>query len=195
MSLYHGDKSLDAEIYIDMKTGDVIMDYTLNQVSSAYSSNNSAVLQDDFSKLTVITRFVEIVKRAPTTLLAGVYMGITVPIVTFVLSRGMVSNPVYQLEHQRFMKWLFQYNLFSEIQIVQGPYRYNELKFHLPKNLWMEYRLEGDFQKFASSIKLERHFVHMKKFGVYDQIRQRGWDLIFTFDEPPKEGRCIIESI
>jgi len=36
---------------------------------------------------------------------------------------------------------------------------------------------------------------NMKQFGIYEQIRQDGWDLIFEFRNPPKTGRCIIEHV
>jgi hypothetical protein len=191
--LYHGDKSLDAEITMDLKTGEITMDYSLNKIASPYNSNTSAILKDEYRDLQRKNRFVETVKKVPLTILYGCYMIFTVPIVTFVLSKGLVKNHQYQIEHQHFMKWIFMNTLHSYQEIREGPLESSKLTVGIPNNLWMEYHLDGEYKDKIKSIELKRHFITRKKFGVYTQIVQRGWDLIFTFDGIPASGKCIIE--
>jgi len=193
MVIYHGGKSLDAEISINLKTGEMVMDYTLNKVSSKYSSNDSAVIKDDYKALSEKQKWIEVAKRLPITMFGIAYFCFTVPIVTFALHRGILKNENYQVEHQKFMKRIYTGSFFSYQEVIEGPQELNHIKIGIPHNLWMQYNLEGEYQEEIKSIELKRHFVTRKKFGVYEQIVQRGWDLIFTFDHPPQSGRCIVE--
>jgi hypothetical protein len=193
MTIYHGGKSLDAEISINLKTGEMVMDYTLNKVASKYSSNDSAVLKDDFKALTEKQKWIEVAKRLPVTMFGMAYFIFTVPIVTFALHRGILKNENYQVEHQKFMKRIYTGSFFSYQEVFEGPTDRKTLSINIPHNLWMQYTLEGDYQKEVEAIELKRKFVTRKKFGVYEQIVQRGWELVFTFGNPPQSGRCIVE--
>lgn len=193
MTIYHGFKALDAEIFIDLKTGEMVMDYTLNQIASKYRSNDSAVIKDDFRDLPRKQRWIEVTKRLPVVLLMVAYCSFTVPLVTFALHRGIIKNENYQVEHQKFLKSLFIGGFFSYQEITEGPQETSTVKIWLPYNLWMRYSLYGDYQREVKSIALKRHFVNRKKFGVYEQIVQQGWDLIFSFEHPPQSGMCVVE--
>lgn len=193
MTIYHGNKSLDAEIFVDLKTGEMVMDYTLNKVASRYSSNDSAVLKDEFESLPNKQKWIEVVKRIPASLFGLAYLVFTVPVVTFALHRGILKNENYQVEHQKFMKKIYVESIFSVQEVIEGPQDRNSIEIYLPNNLWMQYNLEGEYQKEVKSIELKRRFVTRKKFGIYEQIVQRGWNLIFTFEHPPQSGRCVVE--
>lgn len=169
------------------------MDYTLNQIASPYHSNDSAILKDEYRELTSKNQTIETLKKLPLSLLFGCYMLCTVPIVTFVLSKGLVTNHRYQIEHQHFMKWIYMNTLYSYQDIREGPLESSKLTIGIPNNLWMEYHLEGEYKDKIAAIELKRHFMTRKKYGLYLQVVQRGWDLIFTFDGIPSSGKCIIE--
>jgi hypothetical protein len=195
MALYSGDKALDAEIFLDLETGKLTMDYSLNEKGSDYSSSTSCELKDEFSKLSKWTRVKEISKRLPTTAFFICYCISTMPIITFLLKHKIITNKNYQIEHQLLLKKMFSDNILVHQKIKEGALREPIIVFGFSHNVWMSYKLEGEYQKEIKSIALKRHFQKVKLYGIYEQVRQNGWDLIFEFHHTPKSGSCIVESV
>jgi hypothetical protein len=195
MSLYSGDKSLDAEIFIDLETGKLLMDYSLNEKGSDYSSSTSCELKNDFKKLPFKRRIIEVCKRIPATMFLIGYCFATMPIITFLLKHKIIKNKNYQIEHQLLLKQLFSNNLIVHQKIREGALREPVIVFWFSRNIWMSYKLEGEYQKEIKSIALKRHFQKMKLYGLYEQVRQNGWDLIFEFNHTPQSGSCIVENV
>lgn len=188
-----GNKSLDAEIFMDLKTGEVTFDYTLNQIASPFNSNTSAVIKDEFLDLPFKVRFWETCKKIPVATLSFFYIVITVPLITGLMCKGILKNKAWQVEHQKLLKWFYVDGRFSNNVVVNGPLENNRYKIWLPNNLWFEYHMEGDFKTMMKGMSLTRHFYTTKKFGEYTQIRQGGWDLEFVFDGIPQTGSCTVE--
>jgi hypothetical protein len=80
-------------------------------------------------------------------------------------------------------------------QTVSGSQPLPEVVFSVPSNLWFEYALEGDYQKYVKHVSLTRRFVDHKKYGVYPRKVQEGWQIKLEFTQPPKEGSCTINYV
>lgn len=194
MALYHGGKSLDAEICIDLKTNKIVMDYSLNAVASPYESNTSAVLKDDFKKLPRTEKIKHFAVQIPVFAFFLAYMTVTVPLITTAYKYNLIKNHEYQLEHQRLMRDLFINGIHSYVDVYEGPLDSKTLTFMIPNNLWVHYTLEGDYNTELIAVNLKRNFVHRKKFGIYDQVIQRGWKVVFDFENIPQSGKCTLTS-
>ena len=195
MTLYSGNKALDAEIFLDLETGKLTMDYSLNEKGSDYESSTSCKLKDKFSELGRWMKIKEISKRIPTTIFFICYSISAMPIITFLLKHKIVKNKNYQIEHQLLLKKMLSYNLGVHQKIREGPLQEPVMIFGFSHNVWMSYQLEGEYQKEIKSIALKRHFQKRKLYGIYEQVRQNGWDLVFEFHHAPQSGSCIIESV
>lgn len=185
-------QSLDAEIYMDLKSGEVQFDYTLNQIANSYNSNRAVTIIDEFNEVPPWKRFVTIMKKIPIAFVMVSYNLMTAPLLAFLLKRGILKSKAWQVEHQKLLKWFHVDNFNMYEQIIECPIRTDFLKIWIPHNLWFEYHLEGEMRDHVTNISLTRHFDTTTRFGVYKQVKQDGWDVEFLFDKIPTEGRCIL---
>lgn len=192
MTTYSGNKSLDAEISLDFNTGEILMDYSLNDKGDPYQSNTSVTIKDDLKELPKKDKAKAYLK-ATGFVCALVAYGFTAHLLTFLLQHGWIKNKNYQIEHQKILKYLIMNTHGIDQKVFEAPLDTTELKYKLYNNLWFNYQLEGDFQTEIEKIQLKRHFETTKRFGKFEQIKQHGWDLIFTFKTPPQTGKCVIE--
>lgn len=189
---YVGGKSLDAEITLDFEKDEIQMDYSLNPLSSPYSSNTSCVLKGDrnFRRLGPIN----CVKKLFVFVFFVAYNTITTPIMAFLTERGFIKNKNYQVEHQRILKeiytivWGRSQLIFDTAQIERT------IRIPLRTNIWCDYKMEGDYKDQIRKISLKRRFTNQIYFGK-SATQQIGWELIFEFRQPPKNGSLIVEWI
>lgn len=189
-----GNKSLDAEIYIDLVKGDITFDYSSNAIASPYNSNTSAVKLDEFGDLPLWEQWREGIRRTPVIILFILYNVVTTPIVTWCMHRGYLKRKEWQVEHQKLLKWFYVDNLCGKRQIIAGPLDQKFLRVWLQHNMWFEYNLDGDFKDMVTKISLVRHYDNLLMFGKYNKIRQDGWDIEFQFCDIPQTGKCTIDS-
>lgn len=194
MSIYCGNKSLDAEIILDLINNNITMDYSLNTVSNPYNSNTSAILEDEFKNIKIIDKVKESVRLFAYITFFLSY-GITTWVITFIMKRGLLKNKNYQIEHQRILKDCILNIRGLEKEIFTAPFFDQNLICHLKNNLWLQYHLEGDCQTKIKTISLKRHFYEIQRFGKFKSIRQDGWDLMFYFESPPQTGFVFIEHV
>lgn len=195
MTDYSGDKAFDAEMFIDLHTGKVTMDYTLNTNADIMDSNSGVELKDDFGKLPFKSTIKDCTYSVLTGLFSTLYLSITFPILLYGCHKGWIKNKNYQIEHQKLLKYLAVNTRGTVIEIIDAPIKEHTLKVHLRNNMWVSYKLEGDFETKSKSIALKRSFRKTMVFGKYERIQQHGWDLIFEFNKPPQNGKCIVEHL
>lgn len=195
MTVYSGDKSLDAEIHLDLVNGSIEMDYSLNKKGSIYDSNHSVKIKDDFGELPKNKKIKEFFKRLPIFYLALSYTVFVCPILTYLLHHNIIRNKNYQVEHQRILKWLYSSVEGTRKIIINSPLESAKVVCPIRTNIWVGYELEGEFQQEIKKISLKRHFETIMRFGGYEQEKQNGWELVLEFHHPPQSGRGIIEYI
>jgi hypothetical protein len=194
MTVYPGNKSLDAEITLNFENGTVLMDYSLNRFGSPYQSNDSTILYNQYRNLQPIERLKEETIHLFFILL---FLGLIpiIPIMTFLNSHQIVNQPNIQYKYQKYLRWVFLNAFGSYIQSKGGPLNNDELTFIIPNNLWVEYNLRGDYQEKVKSISLLRNFVRYMLDGKFEKIQQRGWKVVLKFKSPPQNGYCEIKCI
>ena len=193
MTEYSGDKAFDAEMFIDLQTGKLTMDYTLNKKADIYDSNTGLTLKNEYPILPFNRAVYEGVRAGIILIFFTLYMMITMPVLTYCFHRGIIKNKQYQIEHQKLMKYMVVNTLGSTAIVKDAPLREHVLTLHLRNNTWISYKLEGDFETDIKNIALKRSFKKTMRFGKYEKVSQNGWDLIFEFNKPPQTGRCIVE--
>ena len=196
MTQYAGNKSLDAEISIDLEKGKIQMDYSLTHLQDPDDSNRSAKLTSKWwgvreSKKVFLKRF-----------LVAMGMELFIPFLAIYcaffsrLSRkGYLKDPKYQYNHQDFLRKFFTKKEGVWELSHSGPLFEPKVVFWIPGNIWVEYQLEGEYQEKIQTISLVRNFVKFKKFGLYDEVCQNGWLVIFKFSGLPQNGSCLIKYV
>ena len=192
MKLYEGSKSLDAEITIDLVEGEVTMDYSLNKHGCVFDSNTSVVLESEWRKR----------RTLPIAIKRALFWYIVFPAkfampfiqtgYTFLHSIGFKKE--WQYKYQNFLKWMYS-NEYIHEKVVSGEIRSQSITFWMEKNIWMEYTLSEEYSEKIKYIYLLRHFETGYLFGKYREVRQNGWDLVFSFTEPPKRGSCKVRHV
>lgn len=195
MGVYSGDKALDAEIYLNLETGDLTMDYSLNKHGSPYQSNSLEIKNESKDVPFFRDRLKTVVGLIPVAAFHFMYMVIMMPLIAYLSERGVLKNPNYQVEHQKIMKDL-TVRVFGTYQIViEAPISDTVLAVPLRNNMWVGYALEGECQDKIKSIALKRNMV-TRIYGDGNKVsHQRGWTLFLEFTDPPQTGKCIIDHI
>jgi hypothetical protein len=194
MTVYPGNKSLDAEITLNFENGTVLMDYSLNKYGSPYSSNTSTTLYNQWKNQTIQTKIYYLLKSIPL-IFISIVTSFIVPCFTFLNKHGLIKSTNAQYQYQRFLRWIYSNTLGIYVQRKGGSIDTTELIFYFPNNIFFEYKLKGDYEKQIESISLLRNFARHMIFGKFEKIRQRGWKIIFRFRNPPKDGYCEVRGI
>ncbi len=193
MTRYDGNRALDAEIYFDFVNGELTMDYGKNEYGNPYNSqeciiHNEAWEDEDYN---VKEKFRK--RDAWYTFLYNI------PVVTglrFLIGIGLVKDtPDVHYKAQQFMR---DRDIFTDgiyTQSVSGSQDKPKVVIVIPRNLWFEYLLNGDYKEQIKHISFTRRFVDHKKYGVYPRKVQEGWDVTFEFHQPPKDGSCVVNYV
>lgn len=195
MTEYSGDKAFDAEMFIDLQTGELTMDYTLNTTADILDSNSGVTLKNEFREQPRKIIILENIRSMIIMLFSVIYLGITMPLLVRGFHKGWIKNKNYQIEHQKLLKYMFSNCRGTDFEIIDAPIKEHVLTVHLNNNMWISYKLEGDFETEIKTIALKRSFKKTMIYGKYERIRQNGWDLIFEFNKPPQTGKCIVEHL
>jgi hypothetical protein len=193
MTRYEGNKALDAEIYLDLESGNLTMDYSKNKHGSQFNSQECVIDNEAWTNET------EKIKNRYQSADAKYSYSFIIPIVTIktlLIRWGLIADtPDLHYNMQQFMKKrkIITDGIYS--QTVSGSQPLPEVVFSVPSNLWFEYALEGDYQKYVKQVSLTRRFVDHKKYGVYPRKVQEGWQIKLEFTQPPKEGSCTINYV
>lgn len=196
MSIYSGNKSLDAEIKLNFIDRTITMDYSLNKFGNPYSSNHSVILNNSCKKQPILTR----IKCAVIGIVASI-ISIPVfsfmPIMTFMTEHDIIgeNSKNFQYKVQRMYRYVLVHSRGIYEQSHSGKLNGNILAFHIPNNLWVSYELDGEYEEHIKSVSLSRNFVKHKIGGEFDCLKQNGWNIIFEFITPPESGSCYIEYV
>lgn len=196
MSIYSGNKSLDAEIQLNFEEETIVMDYSLNKFGSPYSSNNSMTLNDEFSTKPFLTKL----KYTLIEIFAHI---ISIPVFSFMPIFTAITehspwkrkNSKLQYKVQNMYKWVLLHRKGTFTQSHSGALNENKIMFIMPSNLWFEYKLEGEYEEKIKTIELTRNFVPHARFGIFICEKQRGWKTTFEFTSPPQNGSCSITYV
>jgi hypothetical protein len=196
MSIYSGNRSLDAEIKLNFIDETITMDYSLNKFGSPYSSNHSVILNNSCKRQPILIR----IKCA----LIGIFATIIaipvfsfMPVMSFMAERGIIgkNGGNFQYKVQKLYRWVLVHGRGIYEQSYSGKLNGNVLAFHIPNNLWVSYELSGEYEDKIASMSLSRNFVKHKIGGEFECLKQDGWNVIFEFVTPPESGSCCIEYV
>ena len=196
MTRYGGTKALDAEIKIDFSSNTVLMDYSTVKGNARYDSNRAVVLSSEWKDAPILTRL-----KYATWITALMFIkmfgviGLYTIYFTYLANHGIIKSADAQYDHQRLLQYFYSYLYGTKEETVSGECKEDKIVFHFWNNLYLDYELYGDYREKITSISLVRRYVHIKRFGVFAETRQNGWNLIFGFSEPPKNGYCIVRSV
>jgi hypothetical protein len=197
MTEYKGTKSLSAEILIDFEKRELVMDYSLNKfggLMGTIDSNHSVAIDSEWRSLPIITRMKYASIVCTQTGVSMIPISFIMLIMSLTNGLGKIS-PSLQLYYQKLLKWWLVLLGGIDQQTSEGKLDTRILKFHLHHNTWISYELEGEYRDKITSISLVRNMVHHYKFGKFEEEKQRGWNMIFEFTEPPTSGSCTIKYV
>jgi hypothetical protein len=196
MSIYSGNKSLDAEIQLNFEDETIVMDYSLNKFGSPYSSNNTMTLDDEFTSKPFLIQL----KYVLLSIFAHI---ISIPVFSFMPIMATITeyypwkreNSTLQYKVQNVYKWVLLNRSGTFTQSRSGVLNGDTIIFNMPSNLWFEYELTGDYEQNIKSITLTRNFIPHARFGIFACVKQRGWNVTFKFTSPPRNGTCNITYV
>ncbi len=176
---YTGNKSSDAEI--DLVKGTVNFDYSLNRFEWSGNSNSSCILQKEKRKISIIESL------------------LAVPYVYIAIFASMAMIPIVQkfisqYTSQKIALWGMKYLHGLQEQQIIGKQETKNVSFFISKNLWFEYELDGDYSNKIHKIELRRRFIK-RIYWFGSCFKQQGWNVIFTFIEPPQYGNVVLRSV
>lgn len=178
---YTGNKSSDAEITMDLVKGIIDFDYSLNRFGRARNSNSSCVLQKEFRNISIK----ELILSIPYNFVAIYATFAMLPLIQKIIS---------QYTAQKIAVWGMKRLRGLQEQQAIGKQETKSVSFFIPINLWFEYELDGDYSDKIHKIELRRRFI--KRIYWYGScFRQQGWNVIFTFLEPPQYGYVVLKSV
>lgn len=177
---YVGNRHADAEIVINLDKGIVSFDYSLNKFGRSTASNNTCTLQKETSKIKSLVN--------PLFFYPALFSCLaTHPAIIKLI-------PQYQSTLQKISLWGCKHLSGLQEQQIIGKQLLNNICFYITKNLWFEYELDGDYKDKIKKIELRRRFVK-KVYWYGSYFQQLGWNVIFTFQEPPQHGYAILRSV
>ena len=191
MSIFHGSKSLDAEIFVDLDNKKITMDYSQNKFQG-YDSSYSASRNSKFLEYPLKARLSAVL------LSMYLYFGCFIlvfylPLFSYLSNHGIIKNEIEHLEYQKFLKW-YRSSRYGTFYFEQsGNADASKIIVNLQSNVWMTYKCEGDYKKYISGLSLTRNFVGFKRYGLFEEEKQFGWNLTFNFSQIPKEGKIYVE--
>ena len=192
--LYPGTKSVDAEIKIDFIDSCVVMDYTRNFGQSAdFDSNSGVYYNSDWDDEGILPRLKQATLSAFLLCFQSFIVLFLIFPVSVLQSKGILVSPKYQVGSQKFRKWVCS-NIKGVVEVIT-KISTTRTVLHIPNNLWVEYELSESAKGVIASIELLRHFDNYYRFGKWHEIRQNGWDVIFTFSSLPENSYVLVKYV
>jgi hypothetical protein len=197
MSRYDGNRSLDAEIYLNFENGELKMDYSKNKYGNPFNSQTCIMSSTDSSNTEWRKEPLKV--RTKHAFIHSISNNSRILPIVFLHSLlsyvGIIRNPETHYKVQRFMRWrqIKTDGIYS--QTVSGEQHDPYVVITLPSNMWFEYALEGEYREYIRKLSFTRRFVDHKRYGIYPQRKQEGWNVIFDFTQPPKSGSCTVSYV
>jgi hypothetical protein len=191
---YGGTKALDAEIKIDFSSNEILMDYSTVKGFARYDSNHSVFLKDDWKAQLIHVRLAYILWQDVIHLIMPVFALYQIYF-TWLVACGVIRSADAMYDHQRLMQYIYTFKEDIWEKSVSGPLETKALKFMVPNNLFLGYKLTGQYREKVKAISLTRRYLKRKQFGVFERIQQQGWWLTFEFTDPPQEGSCTVDFV
>lgn len=195
MTLYAGDRALDAEILLDLDEGkDLTIDYTLNRYQSGMNSSRAVIENHEWKNASKKERF----KYSMIAVVTGcliVPLIFLMPLITVLADIGVLNNKNIHYKYQNLLKRITTATGGIYEESCCGKAHQKIITFKIPSNMWVEYELEGDYQTKIKSISLKRNIIKFRMFGKFLQRKQKGWNVIFEFIELPTNGSCTIRYV
>lgn len=198
--LYSGTRSLDAEITINFEDATVSMDYSKNDPlfsgdsNCALAYNRSIVKASWKDKMTFFIETFAMMTCIP--LVAGPYMLLATAMQDISWAPAYFHSEKFHLAHQKRMKWLSERRNSNSGTIERTQHVDRKVVvFTIPCNIWMHYELNTSAREQIDRIQLLRHFDKFFLHGKYEEIHQKGWDVIFTFKEIPVDGTVTLQFV
>ena len=171
------------------------MDYSLNSFGSPLSSNDSTVISSEWRDASFLRRL----PYAAFSLLlfvAFIPLGIFIPTFTAINQYKTIKpGPIWQLRYQKVLKWYSENTIGTIEQSRGGELKDSSLVFVIPNNIWIDYNLKGEYSEKIQTVSLKRRFLTYYRFGKFKEVRQKGWNVVFTFSDPPRSGSCTIRHL
>lgn len=169
------------------------MDYSLNKYQIPMNSNRSVCIDDDvWNGLSSIEKLKYGIPNFLFFIITIVPFAVFQIVFTVEQKIGIVGKTA-QYEYQKLLKWYYVKLSGIWIQTKSGEYNDRVLTFTVPNNLWIEYYMTEDYQRYVTSVSLIRNFVDYLRGGRFPCRKQQGWNVVFKFSEPPKNGLCSIK--
>lgn len=194
MSRYAGCKSLDAEIGLNLITGIVNIDYSLNERSNIFESN--IAIRSDNNELKKASFFEKISFTIKDWFFSIIWIPFLIYTIIFTIEeRFGIVGATAQYEYQKSLKWFYSnlYGISEQSKI--GELYNNNITFNIPHNIWFEYSLSEEYSDYIKSISLKRNYIKFLRSGKYSCLKQNGWNVIFEFTQSPKKGECKIRYV
>jgi hypothetical protein len=195
MTLYAGDRALDAEIILDLDEGkSLTIDYTLNRYQSGMNSNRAVIEDHEWKSISKKERFKQSMIAGVTGFLIIPFLFL-MPLMTALVNLGVLNNKNIHYKYQNLLKRITTATggVYEESRC--GEAHQKTITFTIPSNMWVEYELGGDYQTKIKKISLKRNIIKFRLFGKFLQQKQKGWNVIFEFIEPPTKGSCTIRYV
>jgi hypothetical protein len=195
MTLYAGDRALDAEILLDLAEGkNLTIDYTLNRYQSGMNSNRAVIENHEWKNTSKKEKFKHSMVAAGTGCLI-VPLLFLMPLITALVNMGVLNNKNIHYKYQNLLKRITTATGGIWEESCCGEAHQKTITFTIPSNMWFEYELEGDYQTKIKKISLKRNIIKFRMFGKFLQRKQKGWNVIFEFIELPTNGSCTIRYV
>lgn len=185
MSTYIGDKSLDAEVSINLVEGKIIMDYSLNQFFNPCDNYSYSTKK----KLPIIKKIEILLKDIWSVYYSLIYCFVFYAHI-FVLTILRKDSQYWYQKHQKNLNLIV-----TGMKIIEKSGASSEsITYQLDKNLWFEYELFGEYREKIKSISLKRHIITVVWQGI-SRKKQEGWIVEFKFISAPQDGKLILRYV
>jgi len=196
MTRYGGTKALDAEMKIDLINNTILLDYSTVTGVARGNSNTGIVLSSEWECAPTLTQL-KYVLWAMAIALIRVFVVFPLYCIYFTVlaNYGVIKSADAHFDHQNLLKYVYTFVFGTVEKVTSGELKEPQLVVYTSNNLYFEYVLEGEYKEKIKSVSLVRHYGAWKRFGVFREVRQYGWNLIFEFSDPPKSGSCIVQCV
>ena len=194
MAIYSGLKSLDAEITIDFSDSTISMDYT-NNPSNSFDSNHAATLLSDWENSSFSRKLPFVIVSVATIFFRAIIFPFYMFLSTTLQGKGLLKSQKFMYFDQKLRCFVAEYTYSrGKYERIIKIEKETETLW-LTSNLYFEYEISESARDHILQIKIVRHYDHFYRYSKFHEIRQNGWDLIFTFNAIPENGYISVKTI
>jgi len=191
---YSGNRSVDAEIELDIENGVIHMDYTDSFYPGAWQNSNTRLVKEVYHEYNrcILFRLSDAIYCAFST-----WILLLIILIKTILEKFFYKYWVkydLQYKYQSILKLHFRtmHGMFETV--ISGKLNEKRLVIPIRSNIWMDYEIIGDYSTYITKVSLKRRFI--TKHTYYSSVKkQDGWEVIFEFNDIPLEGKCVLKHI